>query len=162
MSFTLLEWVAVAVVIVAIVCAIQKVREGRVHRDFRRAQRNARDRARALASSAVRRGCEVEILGVYPADAPQSCHMIEVKLRGFDDPPDFGEFTQQDPAQPPPNWQVAWDEEMIGETGKESHWIFYLHYVQFNRPLWTPVGPMELPSPTSVPAHLEDFKYLPP
>ena len=103
-----------------------------------------------------------EVIGVYPIDAPEPCHLIEVLLSGDDNSFDWGEVTQEDPTQPKYNWQVAYDEQLVEENKGESRYVFFFHYLDFSKPLITPFGEINLPKPTALPARLADIEYYPP
>jgi hypothetical protein len=98
----------------------------------------------------------IEIVGVYPVEAPEPCHLVEVR---FDEPPDnldWGKVTQEVDGQPQSNWQVPWDEQPLDE---ETHWVFFFHYLDISKPLLTPLGPCELPRPTDLPDYLSATEY---
>ncbi len=58
------------------------------------------------------------------------------------------------------NWQVAYDEELIDPV--RGRWAFFLHFVDSELPLLTPVGERVLPSVTPLPKYLVKMKYDPP
>jgi hypothetical protein len=119
----------------------------------------------------------VEVVGVYPVpEAPEPCHLIEVVVRGS---PGFdpGDFTQSDPDQPRDNWQTAYDERVVSESGDSPltesfelsgrpdllegnvRLVFFMHYLDTARPLLTPFGAVELPTPTERPERLSGIEY---
>jgi hypothetical protein len=83
--------------------------------------------------------------------------LIEVQL----DPPEatieWGQFTQQIAGKPRSEWQVAYDERAINAA--VGTWAFFLHFVDFSKPLETPTGPIQLPPPSSRPAYLSGCRY---
>jgi hypothetical protein len=119
----------------------------------------------------------VEVIGVYPVpESPEPCHLVEVVVRdanGFD----FSRFVQPDPRQPEANWQTAWDERALNEAGdsaitdsfelgdrpellqRTGRFVFFLHYLDPDRPLSTPFGPVDLPVPTERPERLSGIEY---
>jgi hypothetical protein len=105
---------------------------------------------------------KIEILGVYPILAPVPCHLIEIVLAKPDGELDFRAFTQEIPGQPRANWQVAWDERILSRTPDRIHAVFFLHYLDFERPLLTPFGPVRIPVPSALPTYLDDIQYEPP
>jgi hypothetical protein len=84
-------------------------------------------------------------------------YLIEIQT----DPPgaelDFGSFTQKCPELARENWQAAYDERVIDET--QGRRAFFLHFVDFAKPLETQLGPIQLPPPTPRPPHLEECEY---
>lgn len=105
---------------------------------------------------------KIEIIGVYPVRAPEPCHLIELVLDNPGCDPDFGAFTQEIRGEPRANWQVAWDERILSRTPDRMHAVFFLHYLDSKRPLLTPFGPVQLPDPSALPAHLQHIEYEPP
>ena len=87
----------------------------------------------------------------------EGLYLIEVQLEPPDATLDWALVTQQQPSQPESNWQVPYDEQRV-ESG-DGRWMFFLHFVDLNGPLTTPVGPRALPSPTPRPQHLAKFRY---
>lgn len=102
-------------------------------------------------------GAPIKIMGVHPVVAPQPCHLIELEIGEQSAPFDWGAVTQDDPAQPRANWQVAYDEAPLNDEG--TRWAFFMHYLDFSRPLLTPAGSLELPAPTPLPDRLKHVKY---
>jgi hypothetical protein len=119
----------------------------------------------------------VEIVGVYPVpEAPEPVHLIEVVVRdspGFDP----AAFVQPDPGQPEGNWQTAYDERALNESGDtpitdsfelsgrpdllkgDLRLVFFMHYLDPARPLVTPFGTVELPNPSDRPPRLSTIEY---
>lgn len=123
----------------------------------------------------------VEVIGVYPVNAPEPCHLIELWVRGSEMPIEMGAFTQEEPGEPCGNWQVPYDEKIMDAAGsgvvadpweigdEESEvWkgdvrlAFFFHYLRIDAPLRTPFGSVPLPVPTQMPARLQFMKYGPP
>jgi hypothetical protein len=119
----------------------------------------------------------VEVVGVYPVpEAHEPVHLIELVVRnstGFDP----ASFSQPDPDQPEENWQVAYDERALNESGDtpitgsfelsrrpdllkgDVRLAFFMHYLDPTRPLMTPFGAVELPNPTDRPPRLSTIEY---
>jgi hypothetical protein len=119
----------------------------------------------------------VEIVGVYPVpEAPEPVHLIEVVVHdspGFDP----AAFVQPDPDQPEENWQTAYDERAMNELGDtpitdsfelssredllkgDVRLVFFRHALDAARPLMTPFGVVELPSPSDRPQRLSAIQY---
>ena len=120
----------------------------------------------------------IEVVGVYPVEAPEPCHLIELIVRsdGFD----VGQITQEEPGVPPDSWQVAWDAKILDESGKaivgdtwdmperdiipggQTRLAFFFHYLDPSGPLLTPLGPLPLPEPSPLPERLRILEYEPP
>lgn len=115
----------------------------------------------------------VEVVGVYPvAEAAEPCHLIEVLVTTDSDAVDFGAFKQPLPGRPESDWQVAYDEVVLNREGSAGEPVspqttlvrttraaFFLHYLDLNSPLATPLGAVQLPPPTPRPPRLTFIRY---
>ena len=114
----------------------------------------------------------VEILGIYPVEADEPCHLVELIVRESDRRFDVGAFTQEIPDEPRDDWQVPWDELFLDADGNSTvadhSWsgdlriVFFFHYLDQRRPLITPFGDYSLPDETPRPARLAFLEYEPP
>jgi hypothetical protein len=84
-------------------------------------------------------------------------YLIEVQVEPADAEVPWAEITQPVPGQPPPNWQVPYDERVIDAS--QGRWAFFLHFVNLGEPLRTPVGPRSLPEPRPRPSYLSEVEY---
>jgi hypothetical protein len=58
-----------------------------------------------------------EVVGVYDVpEAPEPCHPVEMIVPADDN---VGDITQADPELPESDWQVPWDERVMGS--RRSH-----------------------------------------
>jgi hypothetical protein len=105
---------------------------------------------------------KVKVVGVYPVNATDSVHMVEVATQGSMSGIDFGDFTQEDPDLPKANWQVAYDERVLWERNERTRAVFFFHFLDFNKPLLFTGGQLTLPAPTAMPPRLSKFEYEPP
>jgi hypothetical protein len=117
----------------------------------------------------------IDILGIYPVESPEQCHVVELMIRGHVGVLDFGAFTQERPGEPRSNWQVPWDErvlsvdgtkDLLGQfpskiesDGKPLRLTFFFHYLDFDHPLITPAGELALQSPEDRPDRLAFLNY---
>lgn len=99
------------------------------------------------------------IVGVYPIKANQPVHLVELLIDGSGDAFAFDEVTQEQPNRSQTDWQVAYDERLIEEVDGKARFVFFFHYLDFTRPLVTPVGPLPLPRPKPLPARLRSIRY---
>ena len=104
----------------------------------------------------------IRIIGVYPIPANEPCHLVEIELAIPSDDFDFGLVTQEIPNQPKDNWQVAYDEQPVAGDEVGSRWLFFFHYLNCERPLLTPLGPIALPEPNALPDYLKEIEYYEP
>lgn len=113
----------------------------------------------------------VEVIGVYPINS--NVHLFEVMLN--DNKPsevNVDEFTQEILNEPKENWQAAYDERYLNESGDRvvgdffekplediapTRLAFFMYYVNFNTPLITPYGEVALPFPSPLPQRLKDI-----
>lgn len=84
-------------------------------------------------------------------------YLIEFQVDLPDAAIDWEEITQSIPGQPRSNWQVPYDEQLIDK--RSGRWAFFFHYLDVNRELESPVGPLTLPQPTPRPRHLSEIRY---
>ena len=117
----------------------------------------------------------VEVVGLYPIEAPEPCHLIELIVRA--DAFDVGRITQEEPGVPENNWQVAWDAKILDASGEtvvadtwslpepdlipagETRFAFFFHHLDISRPLLTPLGDIQLPEPSALPDRLRVVAY---
>jgi hypothetical protein len=99
------------------------------------------------------------VVGVYPVEADEPVHLIELTVKGDLEEFDFSEVTQENPNQPRSNWQVAYDEQVISEAEKSARVVFYFHYLDVTKPLLTPAGSLALPGPKRMPPRLKELRY---
>src|SRR5690554_5558020 len=107
-------------------------------------------------------GEQFEIVGVYPIDAAEPCHLIEVKLRDDNGELDWGAVTQEVKGELRENWQVAYDEQLITDEDGSLSYVFYFHYLDFSKPLVTPYGSFSIPDASTLPPWLQHIEYFPP
>jgi hypothetical protein len=114
----------------------------------------------------------IQIIGVYHVKENKNVHLIEAITKVKCSEIDGNQFTQEDPNRPPYNWQVAYDEYYLNESGDEiigdsflkpvtsgppARMTFFFYFIDFNRPLLTPYGPVALPKPTAMPIRLKSI-----
>lgn len=99
----------------------------------------------------------LNIIGIYPVDAPEPCHLIEVQIAPSNQEYDWGSVTQEVKGQPKSNWQVPWDEQELDASN--GRWVFFFHYLDLSKPLITPDGPKKLPQAAVLPEYLQSIKY---
>jgi hypothetical protein len=115
---------------------------------------------------------KIYMIGVYIVKENKDVHLIEVIINEACSKIDAGRFTQEDPNRPPYNWQVAYNEYYLNHSGDEvigdsilkpetssspARITFFFYFIDFNRPLLTPYGPVKLSKPTSMPARLKSI-----
>ena len=122
----------------------------------------------------------IEIIGVYPVQAPEPVHLIELWVRGAQGIFRFGDITQETSGRPQDNWQVPYAEQILNPSGDavaasefhtEDHpelWqgdmrmVFFFHYLDPQRPIRTPFGEVRVPAPSAFPPRLSMIRYEPP
>ena len=119
---------------------------------------------------------EVEVVGVYEVSDAADAHLIEVRSSMPPEELDIGGFTQEEPGRPRADWQVPWMEHWLDPSGTQvltdgfdpppdglstSRLAFFMHFLGLDRPLLTPAGPLELPSPVPLPERLASVRYEP-
>ena len=118
---------------------------------------------------------DLQVIGVYPIEADEPCHLIEVKIgKAEGEILDLTKFTQEVSGQPLANWQVPYDEHFLNEDGTADlnprcpaempkhdnlRAAFFFHYLNLEKPLETPVGAIHISKPKEKPARLNFIKY---
>jgi hypothetical protein len=117
------------------------------------------------------------MIGAYRVRSSEPCHLVELEITGVSSQIDLSEITQEVPGQPRSNWQVPYDEQYLDVSGKRpidpsKPWaqpqepdfrlVFFFHYLDFDEPLLTPFGDIELPKPKRKPRRLGFVRYEPP
>ena len=98
---------------------------------------------------------KARVIGVHPVAADEPVHLLEIEVESSTDDFDFGEVTQELPGEKRCNWQVAYEEQEIGE----NRFAFFFHYLDTAKPLLSPAGPLKLPPASPIPEHLQDIEY---
>ncbi|MCX8154978.1 MAG: hypothetical protein N3J91_00780 [Verrucomicrobiae bacterium] len=120
---------------------------------------------------------KIEIIGVYPIDAEQPVHLVELWVRGAQGKFKIGDITQEVPGEPPDNWQCPYLEKLLSPSGdkvvaddfelmkRPDLWsgdmrlAFFFHYLDLELPLKTPFGEVQLPAETELPDRLAMIEY---
>jgi hypothetical protein len=106
------------------------------------------------------RKLRAKIVGVYPIEADEPVHLIELSIEGGAvDGFDLGEVTQEMADTPRTNWQVPYDERVISETDTRARVVFFFHYLDLSKPLLTPAGELALPAPKDIPVWLKEIAH---
>ena len=109
------------------------------------------------------------IIGIYTIPKSQETKLIEIT---FDCPPSqlhVGKITQPLDNTKQSDWQVAYDEHYLNVDGTEviggfgevpidvafTRLAFFLYFVNFDKPLLTQFGKIQLPKETPMPNRLE-------
>jgi hypothetical protein len=106
---------------------------------------------------------EIRILGVHPvpavgeAEDADGLFLIEIEVEPADAEVDWCRVTQSMPELDRSSWQVPYDEILV--DAENGLWAFFLHLVQLDQPLMTPVGPRRFPVTTPIPEHLSGIEY---
>jgi len=110
-----------------------------------------------------------QLLGVYPINDAPDVHLFELLIHATPKDVNVSAFTQKDESLPQDSWQVAYNEHFLNEdgtniigtfldqnrlTGTETRLVFFLYFVDFNKPLSSQYGDLVLPTPSSMPERL--------
>lgn len=122
----------------------------------------------------------IEAIGVYPIDAPEPVHLVELLIHGASGVFNLSGITQANPDLSRDNWQVPYLEQILTASGDEivaddseaddkpELWhgnvrlVFFFHYLDIDRPLQTPYGHVRLPAPSRRPGRLSMVQYAQP
>src|SRR5688572_27743244 len=98
---------------------------------------------------------QIKVIGVYPIEADEPVHLVELSVLGAPGVFNVGEITQEIPDQPRDNWQSPYMEQILSASGEDvladdyeaserpELWrgdmrlAFFFHYLDFERPLRT-------------------------
>ena len=61
----------------------------------------------------------VSVLGVYTVPGQEDVHLLELRIDTLPSAIEVEEFTQEDPSFPKSDWQVAYDEKYLNESGDQ-------------------------------------------
>lgn len=115
---------------------------------------------------------KLNIIGVYDIEGHEDVHLIELLINEKPSLIDIGQFTQENHSQPKDNWQVAYDEYYLNFAGDKvigdcidlpinddvpTRLTFFLYFINFDLPLITQFGKIELLSATKLPKRLESI-----
>ncbi len=108
-----------------------------------------------------------KLLGVYKVKRNKEVLLLEFYIDCAPKDIDMGEFTQEAEGLPKIEWQVAYDEKYLNEDGdtvigyfgdetpgETTRVCFYIYFLDINKPLLTPFGPVTLTEPTAMPKRL--------
>jgi hypothetical protein len=99
------------------------------------------------------------VVGVHPVAADERVHLVELEIEGTGDDFDIGAVTQELLGQPHSNWQAVYDEQEVGRNAAHVRFAFFFHNLDFDKPLLSSVGPLDLPRESPMPKHLRDIQY---
>src|SRR5437868_15475189 len=102
---------------------------------------------------------KARIVGVYPVEADEPVHLIELLVEGDLEDFDMDKVTQEVAGQPMRNWQAPYNERLLEESEGKARHAFFFHFLNLNKPLLTSAGSLPLPQPSKAPAHLQDMVY---
>lgn len=111
----------------------------------------------------------VELVGVYTVAKSQDVKLIEIIVGCPPSEIDVGKITQPEEGVKESDWQAAYDEYYLNEDGSEvvgrfgdnladtasTRLAFFLYDVNFDKPLQTQFGKLQLPKESPMPKRLE-------
>jgi hypothetical protein len=118
---------------------------------------------------------QLQVLGVHPVEqAPDPCYLVELRVGPGLPALDLTAITQPTAGLPGNGWQAPVDARLLDADGTggqplepgaaravapPARLAFFFHFLQLDRPLLTPLGPLRLPAPTPRPARLGFMRY---
>jgi hypothetical protein len=115
------------------------------------------------------------VLGVHPVEeAPDPCYLVELRVGPGLPALDLTAITQPTSGLPGNGWQAPVDAHLLDPDGASGQPLdpgaaravpaparlaFFFHFLQLDRPLLTPIGPLQLPAPTPRPPRLAFLRY---
>lgn len=101
----------------------------------------------------------VNLIGLYSVDENSEITLVELLINKKANEIDLGEFTQPVDNQPRMNWQAPFSEKYLNQEGTKiigdeysipegsnetTRLIFSIYFLDVNKSLLTPFGPLEL------------------
>ena len=115
---------------------------------------------------------EIDLIGVYEIDGQKDVCLIELGIKANHKNIDIGEFTQAQDGIDRMSWQTPWDERFLSEDGTKitGDWMdsptdtsdftrlaFFLHFIDFGKPLLTQFGEMDLSKTEKMPSRISSL-----
>lgn len=115
---------------------------------------------------------ETTLIGTYQVNGQPNVHLVEATVNTKHSDIDIGKFTQEQDGVDRPDWQSPWDEKYLNEDGTAiiGNWMdspkgenektrlaFFLHYVDFQKPLITPFHQIAFGQPEKMPERLSSM-----
>jgi len=115
---------------------------------------------------------KLKVLGVHTINAQQPCHLVEVEISEYEGKFDVGVLVQPRMDGKSDFEQAPYMEHLLdasGESGEPTSYdievqgqariAFFMHYLEENWRLRSPVGEIELPPATPLPLRLTFIEY---
>jgi hypothetical protein len=117
------------------------------------------------------------VVGIHAVEeAPDPCHLVEMRLEGEgDERLDLRAITQETAGDPGSTWQTPSGEHLLDASGERGRPLdeeevsglaaparvaFFFHFLRLDRPLLTPAGPVKLPPAAPRPERLRFLRYI--
>lgn len=115
---------------------------------------------------------KIELIGIYEVSGHEDVHLIELAINTNHNNVDIGQFTQTQDGIDRLNWQAPWDEKYLNADGTiiTGDWMdspndssdytrltFFLHFIDFEKPLLTQWGELELKSTEQMPERISSI-----
>jgi hypothetical protein len=115
----------------------------------------------------------IDLLGVYNVRDEKDVYLLEFYIKSKYTEVEIGKFSQAQENIDPLNWQSPWEEKYLNNDGTviigdwldlpeeisdDTRVVFFLHFLDFTKPLLTPFGEIELKLPEVTPDRLSSIK----
>lgn len=115
---------------------------------------------------------KVKVIGIYKIQENDDVHLIELEINEKPSIIDVGKFTQETPNVQREDWQVAYDEHYLTSAGDKvigdylrlpendkspTRLTFFLYFINFELPLLSQFGEIELMCATLLPERLKNI-----
>lgn len=112
---------------------------------------------------------EVNVIGVYRVPGEPDIHLIELDIKAKHTEIPVGKFTQRKEGFPRDSWQAPFNEKYLNTEGDTiigddfnapkdiadtTRLAFFLYFVDFDQPLVTPFGDIDMILPVQMPDRL--------
>lgn len=114
----------------------------------------------------------VNLIGLYSVDKNPDVTLVELLINKKASEIEIGEFTQQIENQPKRNWQAPFFEKYLNlegtkiigdeynlpkETNETTRLTFFIYFLDVNKSLLTPFGPLELKEKVNQPKRITEL-----
>src|SRR5688572_113797 len=105
---------------------------------------------------------KIDLIGIYDVQGEKDVYLLELYIKSKHTQIEIDKFTQAQENIDPLNWQSPWEEKYLNSEGTaitgdwlnlpeeildDTRIIFFLHFLDFTKPLITPFGKIELKLP---------------
>ncbi|MCH2032292.1 MAG: hypothetical protein MK202_02135 [Tenacibaculum sp.] len=115
---------------------------------------------------------KIELIGVYDVKENKNVYLVELGIKTNHENVVINKFTQAIDGKDRLDWQTPWDEKFLNiegtritgdymdsptDTSNFTRLVFFFHFLDFDKPLLTQYGELELSNPEKVPERISSI-----